>query len=285
MTELQTLLQEIVKTGNGILGTSFKAVPGAVGSSDIITNITLPPWVSTDWTFTAMRWGNQGTPQAPGVPPWAIFQPSFAAPQALPGSILTLGAFGVTDAAPPAATGPLLRISWGTGNVLETAWIDYPIAGVTVGGLHGSQLRVNVDNLIFTPAGGVPILGGWASPGQSTAKRSSDPVLTYSGIVMTAGTTVHAYIPPRARAYRVYSPDAITGNNWWNTGVAVQSFAGGTPIARDMDMANSQWSTVMSESSRMCWMPLDPRATRVDLSTTGTITTTTVGLQWLIDLG
>jgi len=180
----------------------------------------------------------------------------------------------------------VLCVQFGTGNVTETAFLDYPFGGGTFE-LRASSVRVYMLTLQFQgqPAAFGRAQGGaFISPGSSRAKSRMAPTFTSGLQSFTnggAGSVWCFNAPERAVGYRVYMSDAVSTSS-----VTVQqgTYTGVAPFLQtdfvNADMRKQPQGVMPYED----WIALNEAATAITL-TNNEAAARTMGVVWVLDLG
>lgn len=173
------------------------------------------------------------------------------------------------------------RLTWGTSGRSETALVDYPVMGVSVG-LNASSLRVGLQSSApLAPFGLIPpMLGGMITPApRNLAQEGVGPTFSREITVSAGPSTAFVARPRRAVAYRVMVSSAVA--------VGALTFfqtdsSAGINYQRDQAISTAGAGETMADS-RALWFPLHPQAQAIRIVNTDIQYVVTV--QFLIDLG
>lgn len=173
------------------------------------------------------------------------------------------------------------RVTWGTSGRSETALVDYPVMGVSVG-LNASSIRVGLQSSApLAPFGLIPpLLSGMITPAPRVlAQEGVGPTFSREVSVAAGPSTAFVARPRRAVAYRVMVSSVVT--------VGALTFfqtdsSASINYQRDQAIGTAGGNESMADSRAM-WFPLHPQAQAIRIVNTDIQYIVTV--QFLIDLG
>lgn len=139
--------------------------------------------------------------------------------------------------------GLYMRVSWGSGNMRETAYVSYPYGGGSFQ-LHAGAVRIELPQGFDATAPlnqGIPTIGGFVSEGRrSEAHRPPTLIVNQrwlSEVTSLVGRTYFA--PPRAVGYRLWTSEDPDQNAGCRIVVEQAFWGAGAPGASSRDASNA----------------------------------------------
>ncbi len=247
--------------GNGRWSFAVRPTTVATGGAPFVAGnllyVNMSPWAARQWTINLCRMRFAGGPL-----PFAGQPPD-----------------NQVDTSPRYRA----RILWGVDGALDTALVDYPWGGCTIG-VTAAMLQVDILADVVPVGTAAPQLAGFLTPSANVITTVTAPLYTVD-VAVPANTQVTVNLPARCSGYRVtYFQAPLSAINVFsflevdNTGALVQDdgFSPGVVgVERSAD----------SQSNRSGYIVTHPRAVALAVLNTSLGAINRVTFSFLLDLG
>lgn len=287
-TRMEHAIREAMRRGQ----TGFRGPAPSLFGTQVLTVIMADPDESVPWiiTLTSQVMTTPVAFGAAGLPPDNTVQTAFNAATATPAG------------QPPEAfasvfnlLGGYVRVTWGLGNAMERAYVDYPFGGCTIQ-VTGSFVRVELPpNRVIVASAATPSYGGFVAPAIAGRQLGRPNTLTSGTVNLVALNGTHSFaVPPRARGYRLYTdalPPASLSQGLtviqqsFQSSLATVTFDDDSAFVFQGDLVSAAGSPgVQMHAQDTSYQDLDPRTEFVQLNNLNPTQALSVGVVWQLDL-
>lgn len=172
------------------------------------------------------------------------------------------------------------------GSSREVVEVDYPAAG-SVFTVHASDIRVEFSGAVsqadLNGQRVPPLLGAWLTAARSAQRQLSATLTELVRVVPAGGATIFN-IPPRARAFRLFSLDVDAVSFDYS-----QFSNNASPVTVDVGQPTQPSAALVKynllPSNRSAWFPVAPEAATINFNNLSGASTGQIRPQWLLELG